>query len=275
MRYTIFFFGLMLGAVIAIRPALAMDAINGRALFEANCVKCHGKDASGSAFGNTLKPFPARNLRAIAKLVGRDELRRIITYGVRGTAMTPKKYSLDPLEIDAVIDYIKTLNYKPNMANGRKRFRAVCSDCHGLDGRAKTGIGAKNLVYSKLGLKGIVHTMRYGRAATMMTSKRHQLSNTDIADIATYVYSLRYRANAENGRKLYAKDCRSCHHTAKEIRLSGNIARPSMRIGNISDRMLDLRIRHGRHVDRAGEKVAKLSPDNIQDIIAYLRQADK
>ncbi len=275
MRYTIFFIISMLGAVIAIKPALAADVIDGRTLFEANCAKCHGKDASGSAFGNTLKPFPARNLRAIAGLVERDELRRIITYGVRGTAMTPKQYVLDPLEIDAVIDYIKSLKYKPNMANGKKRFRAVCSDCHGLDGRAKTGIGAKNLVYSKLNLEGIVHTMRYGRSATMMTSKRHQLSNTDIADIANYVYSLRYKANAENGRKLYAKNCRSCHSTTKEIRLSGNIARPRMRIGDVSDHMLDLRIRHGRHVDRAGEKVAKLSSDNIQDIIAYMRKTDQ
>ncbi|GMQ83472.1 MAG: hypothetical protein BMS9Abin06_0206 [Gammaproteobacteria bacterium] len=275
MRHTIFIFGLILGAFIAIRPAQASSPMNGKALFEANCAKCHGKDASGSTFGNTLKPFPARNLCAIAGLVGRDEFRRIITYGVRGTAMTPKQYTLDPLETDAVIDYIKSLNYKPNLVNGRKRFRAVCSDCHGLDGRAKTGIGAKNLVYSKLDLKGIVHTMRYGRAATMMTSKRHQLSNTDIADVAHYVYSLRYKASAENGKMLYAKNCRSCHSNVRKIRLSGNIARPNMRIGDVSDRMLDLRIRHGRHVDRAGEKVAKLSSDNIQDIIAYLRQAGK
>lgn len=275
MRHTIFIFGLILGTFIAIRPAQANSPINGKALFEANCAKCHGEDASGSTFGNTLKPFPARNLRAIARLVERDEFRRIITYGVRGTAMTPKQYVLDPLEIDAVIDYIESLNYKPNLANGKKRFRAVCSDCHGLDGRAKTGIGAKNLVYSKLDLKGIVHTMRYGRPATMMTSKRHQLSNADIADVANYVYSLRYKASAGNGKMLYAKNCRSCHSNVREIHLSGNIARPNMRIGDISDRMLDLRIRHGRHVDRAGEKVAKLSSDNIQDIIAYLRQAGK
>ncbi len=275
MRYAIFIFGLILGIFIAIEPALAIDAINGKALFETNCAKCHGKDASGSAFGNTLKPFPARDLRAIARLVERDEFRRIITYGVRGTAMTPKQYVLDPLEIDAVIDYIKSLHYKPNLANGRKRFRAVCSDCHGLDGRAKTGIGAKNLVYSKLDLKGIAHTMRYGRPATMMTSKRHQLSNTNIADVANYVYSLRYKASVKNGKKLYAKNCRSCHSNVRKIRLSGNIARPRMHIGDVSDRMLDLRIRHGRHVDRAGEKVAKLSSDSIQDIIAYLRQIDK
>lgn len=229
-------------------------------------------DATGSKYGNTLKPFPARNLRAIADLVERDELRRIITYGVQDTAMTPKKYALDALQIEAVIDYIKSLDYKPDIGNGKVRFRAVCSGCHGFDGRAQTGVGAKNLVYSKLDMEGIAHTMRYGRLGTAMTSKRHQLSNTDIADIANYVYSLRYKANPRNGKKLYAKSCRSCHSSAKEIRLSGNIARPIMRIEDVTDRMLDLRIRHGRHVDRAGEKVTRLSSDDIQDIIAYLRK---
>ncbi len=275
MRRTIFIFAFILGVFIAIKPALAIDAMNGKALFEANCAKCHGKDGTWSEYGKTLKPFPAPNLRAIANVVERDELRRFITYGVYKTTMTPKKYSLGPLEIEAVIDYIKSLDYKPNLANGKKRFLAICAACHGKDGRARATIGAKNLVYSKLNLEGIVGTMRYGRPGTVMTSKRHQLSNTDIVDIANYVFGLRYKANAENGRRLYAKNCRSCHNTAKEIRLSGNIARPNMRIADISDHMLDLRIRHGRHVNRAGEKVAKLLADNIQDIIAYLRKADR
>jgi len=273
MRNLVLISAFILGVSTSITPALAFDAIDGKTLFEANCAKCHGKGAAGSTFGRTLKPFPARNLRAIAKLVERDEFRRIITYGLRGTAMTPKKYKLDPLEIETVIDYIKSLDYRPDMANGKNRFRVVCSTCHGPDGRARTGIGAKNLVYSKLDMEGIAHTMRYGRTGTAMTSKRHQLSNADIADVANYVYSLRYKADVANGENLYAKNCSSCHINVRDIHLSGNIARPSMRIGDISNNMLDLRIRHGRHVSRAGEKVTKLSPDNVQDIIAYMRKA--
>ncbi len=265
--------GFIIGASIAITPALGIDRMDGRVLFEANCAKCHGKDAVGSAFGRTLKPFPARNLRAIAGLVKRDEFRRIISYGVRGTAMTPKKYKLGPLETEAVIDYIKSLDYRPDMANGKKRFRVVCSSCHGPDGRARTGIGAKNLVYSKLDLEGIAHTMRYGRTGTAMTSKRHQLSNADIADVANYVYSLRYKADVANGKNLYARNCSSCHINVKNIHLRGNIARPNIRISEVNDHTLDLRIRHGRHVSRSGEKVVKLSADNVQDIIAYMRKA--
>jgi len=261
-------------AALAILPtaASASDTMDGKALYQANCASCHGATGEVSKYGKSLKPFPARNHRAIAKLVGRDEMRRIITYGVKGTAMTPKKYALDALEIEEVIDYIKTFDYTPNLANGKMRFKQVCSDCHGLDGRAKTGVGAKNLVYTKLNLTQIVHTMRYGRPGTLMTSKRHQLSNTDIADVANYVYSLRYMASPANGRKLFGKNCSACHATPANIKLIGNAA-STRSISDLSDRLLDLRIRHGRHVDRAGKKVEKLSSDDIQDIIAYMRKS--
>ncbi len=267
------FTGVVLGLAMAVYalPATAQNNIDGKALYEANCAMCHGKTGEVSEYGKSLKPFPARNHRAIAKLISRDELRRIITYGVKGTAMTPKKYTLDPLEIEAVIDYIQSFDYKPDLANGKKRFEAVCSSCHGMDGRAKTGVGAKNLVYSKLDLKGIVHTMRYGRPGTLMTSKRHQLSNTDIADVANYVYSLRYMANPAKGKKLYGKYCASCHATPADIKLIGNAA-TRRSIADIDDHQLDLRIRHGRHVDRAGKKIERLSADDIQDIMAYMRK---
>jgi len=261
-------------AALAILPmaASAADTMDGKALYQANCAKCHGATGEVSEYGKSLKPFPARNHRAIAKLISRDEMRRIITYGVKGTAMTPKKYTLDALEIEEVIDYIKTFDYTPNLANGKKRFKAVCSSCHGMDGRAKTGVGAKNLVYTKLNLTEIVHTMRYGRPGTLMTSKRHQLSNPDIADVANYVYSLRYMASPANGKKLFSKNCSACHATPSSIKLIGNAA-SKRSIADLSDRLLDLRIRHGRHVDRAGKKVEKLSSDDIQDIIAYMRKS--
>lgn len=261
-------------AALALIPttATAADTMDGKALYQANCASCHGATGEVSEMGKKLKPFPARNHRAIAKLIGRDEMRRIITYGVKGTAMTPKKYTLDPLQIEAVIDYIQTFDYTPNLTNGKKRFEAVCSQCHGKDGRAQTGVGAKNLVYTKLDLKSIVHTMRYGRPGTLMTSKRHQLSNTDIADVANYVYSLRYMASPARGQELYGKNCSTCHATPAHIKLIGNAA-STRTIADLDDHLLDLRIRHGRHVDRAGKKVEKLSSDDIQDIIAYIRKS--
>jgi len=62
-------------------------------------------------------------MRAIAELVERDEFRRMITYGVRGTAMTPKQYTLDPLEIDAVIDQ------KPELQAGYGQWQETFPRC--------------------------------------------------------------------------------------------------------------------------------------------------
>ncbi len=261
--------------VAAIAPGMAYASTgkpDGKALFDKNCAACHGENGSPTAAGKALKPFPARNLRAIAPYVSENELRRIITNGFDGTSMHPKKYILNARQIDAVIDYIRSFRYTPNLANGKRRFLAVCASCHGMDGRAKGGLGAANLVYSKLDLRGIVHTMRYGRPGTMMTSKRHQLDNTDIADIANYVYSLRYKANLKDGRKLYGSYCITCHATPSDIQFTGNAARKTT-LNSLDNQRLALRIRHGRHVERAGKRVATLSDDEIQDLIAYLRES--
>ncbi len=253
---------------------MASSVMPGKALFDANCASCHGESGTGSKYGDTLKPYPARNLTALAATVERDELRRIIAYGIKGTSMVPKKYVLDALEVEDVIDYILTFERTVNMANGKKRFEEVCSTCHGMDGRAKTGMGAKNLVYSKLDLKETVHTIRYGRMGTKMTSKRHQLNNGDIEDVANYVHSLRFKADSEKGAKLFASTCKSCHKTPSDIKLKGNRAH-DLKISEMSDYLLDLRIRHGRHVDRAGNKVAHLTEDETQDLIAHLRKETK
>jgi len=254
--------------------AMASSDLPGKSLFESNCASCHGTDGKGSKYGSTLKPYPARNLTALSATVDRDELRRIIAYGIKGTAMVPKKYALNSHEIEDVIDYILTFERKVNLANGKKRFEQVCSACHGMDGRAKTGMGAKNLVYSTLDLKETVHTIRYGRMNTKMVSKRHQMNNEDIEDVANYVHSLRFRANAKDGAKVFKNSCKSCHATPSAIVLKGNRAH-NAKISEMSDYLLDLRIRHGRHVDRAGEKVSKLSEDDTQNVIAYLRKETK
>jgi len=265
---------LVTAALIALPLGAAQasdDVPDGKGIYAKSCANCHGVDGTVSKLGKDLKPFPARNHRAMAQVVSRDEMRRIITYGVRGTGMRAKKYDLDPLEIEAVIDYIKTFDYKPNLANGKKRFEQVCISCHGVDGRSKTGLGAANLVYSKLDLEGIVHTMRHGRPGTLMKANEHQLSNMDINDVAHHVLSLRYKANLGNGQKIYAKNCKSCHATPSDIKLIGNAAQ-KLSISDLTDQLIDLRIRHGRHVKRAGKGIKNLSSDDVKDLIAYIRK---
>lgn len=265
---------LVMGCVALFSSAAVASEMHGKDLYEQNCASCHGMGGKVSELGKKLKPFPARDLTALSEVVDRDELRRIIAYGIRGTAMVPKRYDLDAPGIEDVIDYIFTFKRKINMVNGKKRFEQVCATCHGFDGRAKTGMGAKNLVYSTLDLKETVHTIRYGRVGTKMTSKRHQLTNPDIEDVAYYVHDLRFKADTGKGAKLFASTCKTCHSSASTIKLRGNRAH-SMKLADMSDYLLDLRIRHGRHVDRAGKAVANLSEDDTQNIIAYLKKETK
>jgi len=248
----------------------ASDIPDGKALFEKNCAVCHGEHGDVSEYGKHLKPFPARNLRAITAWLDTDELRRIITYGLHNSKMGAKKYSLDPLQIEAVIEYIKTFQLTPDRKVGKIRYMQVCAVCHGKDGRARTGLGAKNLVYSQLDMKDLIHTIRTGRSGTMMSAKFHQLSNTDILNITAYIYGLQYKANASHGASLYKKDCLSCHVTPNQIHLIG---KPDSRLSiyTMDNGQLELRIRHGRHVNRAGSDVAGLSPDDVQDVIAYIK----
>jgi len=264
---------LTVGCVALLSSQAVASAMHGKDLFQQNCASCHGMDGKVSAVGKKLKPYPARDLTALGA-VDRDELRRIIAYGVQGTSMTPKRYDLDAVGIEDVIDYILSFKRKVDMANGKKRFGQVCSTCHGLDGRAKTGMGAKNLVYSNLSLEETVHTIRNGRPGTKMTSKRHQLSNPDIEDVAHYVHDLRFKADDDKGAKLFASTCKTCHATPSAIKLMGNRAHDAS-IAELSDYILDLRIRHGRHVRLSKKAVKKLSDDDAQNLISYLRKETK
>ncbi len=261
----------MVGCMVLPTSYAVASAMHGKELYEQNCASCHGMDGKVSELGKALKPFPARDLTALAATVDRDELRRIIAYGIKGTDMVPKKYDLDAAGIEDVIDYILTFKRKVDMKNGKKRFEQVCATCHGVDGRAKTGMGAKNLVYSDLTLKETVHTIRYGRPGTKMSGKRHQLSNPDIEDIANYVHELRFKADANKGEKIFVSTCKTCHASPSAIRLVGNRAHQTT-IAELNDYVLDLRIRHGRHIHLSRKAVKKLSEDDAQDLIAYLRQ---
>jgi len=244
---------------------------DGKTLYRQNCAVCHGEDGSVSEYGKHLRPFPARNLRAMAQWLDADEFRRIITYGLHNSEMTAKKYTLNPLEIEAVIQYIKTFTFRPKPGMGKKRYMQVCAVCHGRDGRARTGLGAKNLVYSKLDMKDLIQTIRLGRSGTMMTPKLNQISSPDIVNIAAYVYSLRYKANGQRGAMLFRRNCASCHATPGRIRLTGNTdLQPT--IDRLNANQLELRLRYGRHVHLAGKSVSKLTDDNIHDVMTYIKE---
>ena len=116
---------LMVGCIALLSGNAMASGMHGKALYEKSCAACHGMDGKVSDVGKKLKPYPARDLTALSDVVDRDELRRIIAYGIRGTAMVPKKYDLDSVEIEDVIDYIFTFKRKINMEIGRASCREI------------------------------------------------------------------------------------------------------------------------------------------------------
>lgn len=86
-------------------PAQAAD---GKSLYEANCVACHGDDGAGTPTGQALM---APDLRSdmVQKATDAD-LKKQVSGGKNN--MPPFKDSLKPEEISAVVAYVRTLAHK-------------------------------------------------------------------------------------------------------------------------------------------------------------------
>jgi mono/diheme cytochrome c family protein len=148
----------------------AESILQGRFVFERNCMVCHGRRGDGKGeLAPGLDP-PPRDFRAglfkfrstpAGALPTDDDLKRTIRGGLGGTAM-PIYAHLTERDLGAVIEYIKTLsprwqdakNHQPpltlpetpdwvidlashpkRVAAGRARFLAFCAPCHGESGR--------------------------------------------------------------------------------------------------------------------------------------------
>jgi len=167
----------------------AQNIDNGKKLFEEKCAKCHGLIGEISDYGNTLKPFPAKDLRT--NLLTYREMKFIIKYGLYRRAMTGKTDVLKDNDVDDIIAHIRTLKYDPDHKAGKKRYREVCSVCHGEDSKGKEWVHTPDLRESVLSKEEMAEIIRYGRHNTAMTPKRDVLTNIELANIIGYLMSIR------------------------------------------------------------------------------------
>lgn len=222
--------GVLLAAGAGAAPgAETADPALGRRTYEENCAVCHGADGDGRGPAAHHFASPPRDLTSgrfklrstgSGQLPTDADLKRSIVRGLPGTGMVPQDH-LDPVEVDAVVAYLKTLVPKfaaspppqplpipaapPHsaeaVARGRKVYdKAECHECHGKLGRGD-GPSAKDLKVKPADLtrrpfKGgsipedIFRAILTGYDSTPMPSYHLVLDDAELWDLTYYVASL-------------------------------------------------------------------------------------
>jgi cytochrome c oxidase cbb3-type subunit 3 len=162
----------------------------GERLFMNNCSQCHGSDARGG------KGFP--NLTDNDWLYGGkpENIIETITKGRIGQmpVMAAAVGSSD--DVKNVANYVLSLSGSPHdsvRANlGKPKF-AVCSACHGADGKGNQAMGAPNLTDNiwlhGYGEAAIINMVNNGKV-NQMPAQGAKFTEAQIRVLAAYVWSL-------------------------------------------------------------------------------------
>ena len=168
----------------------------GERLFLNNCAQCHGSDGRGA------KGFP--NLTDNDWMYGNapEQVIETITKGRNGL-MPPQGAAIGgAAEVEQLAQYVLSLSGSatdPVKAElGKGRF-AVCSACHGPDGKGNQALGAPNLTDKVWlhggGLQAVVAMINNGKD-NMMPAWGGKLTDGQIHVLASYVLGLSQRAPA-------------------------------------------------------------------------------
>lgn len=197
----------------------------GRPLFEARCAACHG--ASGT--GDTVNGIPDLTDNDWLYGTGRPaEIEKVIDYGIR--SRNPKAWNLaimpayarpqpnpgdkniqplTPGEIGDVIEFLMRQQGRPADAAAVSRGAALftghggCYDCHSLDAKGDSAIGAPNLsdaitLYGDGSRGALYMSIAYGRQG-VCPAWITRASAASIRELALYVYSISHPGTMQNG----------------------------------------------------------------------------
>lgn len=111
------------------------------------------------------------------------------------------------------------LRNRESIASGMALYRLRCADCHGLDATGYRGPDLTAVLAGGVADERLFQTMRKGVQGTEMPAS--QAPDDDLLMIIAYLRNLggvappeRPTGNLENGRRLYAAQCSSCHRVA-------------------------------------------------------------
>ncbi|SCK05830.1 cytochrome-c oxidase, cbb3-type subunit III [Vogesella sp. LIG4] len=169
----------------------------GKRLFQTYCVQCHGSDARGA------KGFP--NLTDNDWLYGgTPEIIQTTIMGGRHGQMPAFGAAFGEEKVKDVANYVMSLSGKKHdaerAARGKETFAAICSTCHGPDGKGNQTIGAPNLT-DNIWLYGgtektIIETVTNGRN-NQMPAWKDFLGDGKVHLLASYVYGLSHNGKAQ------------------------------------------------------------------------------
>jgi cytochrome c oxidase cbb3-type subunit 3 len=197
----------------------------GGPLFEARCAACHG--ASGT--GDAVNGVPDLTDNDWLYGTGRPaEIEKVIDYGIR--SRNPKAWNLaimpayarpqpnpgdkniqplTPGEIGDVIEFLMRQQGRPADAAAVSRGAALftghggCYDCHSLDAKGDSAIGAPNLsdaitLYGDGSRAALYMSIAYGRQG-VCPAWITRASAASIRELALYVYSISHPGTMQNG----------------------------------------------------------------------------
>ncbi len=164
----------------------------GKRLFQTYCVQCHGSDARGA------KGFP--NLVKHDWMYGGEpQTIKTTIMGGRHGQMPAFGATFGEEKVKDVANYVMSLSNKKHDAEratrGAETFKAICSACHGVDGKGNQAIGAPNLTHpSGVWLYGgtektIIETITNGRN-NQMPAWKDFLGEGKVHVLSAYVWGL-------------------------------------------------------------------------------------
>lgn len=169
----------------------------GKRLFQTYCVQCHGSDARGA------KGFP--NLTDNDWLYGgTPQIIKTTIEGGRHGQMPAFGAAFGEEKVKDAANYVMSLSGKKHdadrAARGKETFAAVCSACHGADGKGNQAVGAPNLTDSVWLYGGtektIVETITNGRN-NQMPAWKDFLGDGKVHLLTAYVYGLSHNGKAQ------------------------------------------------------------------------------
>jgi mono/diheme cytochrome c family protein len=177
----------------ALFPPERPSAVRGKAIFEANCVTCHGAAGDGSGLSGAANFTDVEFMRQKKPA----EFFQAIRDGIEGTAMPAWGETLSEMDIWDVLYYEWTFATSPDeIAQGQELFAANCVTCHGEAGDGSGLPGAANFtdqafMNNKASLE-FFGAIRDGVEGTAMPVWGDKFSEDEIWALANFVRTFAY-----------------------------------------------------------------------------------